>query len=75
MRKTDYSRKLDALGRLVLPSPLRDQLHIECNTTYDFYIYESEEGKIYLCIECPEADSEVERAKRVLREAGYTFQT
>ena len=40
MRKTDYSRKLDALGRLVLPSPLREQLNIECGVPYDFYIYE-----------------------------------
>ena len=74
MRKTDYSRKLDALGRLVLPSPLREQLNIECGVPYDFYIYESAEGKIYLCIECPGADNQVEQAKRILQQAGYTFQ-
>ena len=74
MRLTTYSRKMDDLGRLVIPAPLREQLNIQTGTSFDFYVYESEEGKIYLCIECPQASSEVERAKRVLAEAGYTFQ-
>lgn len=74
MRLTDHSRKLDSLGRLVLPAPLREQLHIECGVSYDFYIYDSPDGEIYLCIKCPQADCKVEEAKRILREAGYTFQ-
>lgn len=72
MRKTTFSRKLDSLGRLVLPAPLREELGIQCGETYDFYIIE-EDGRVYLGIECPQADPKVEEAKRILREAGYNI--
>ena len=52
---TDYTRKLDSAGRMVIPSK--------------FYLVE-EEGRTYLAVECPKMESEIERAKRVLREAG-----
>jgi bifunctional DNA-binding transcriptional regulator/antitoxin component of YhaV-PrlF toxin-antitoxin module len=73
MRMTEYTRKLDNLGRLVLPQPLREQLNIECGVVYNFFIHEHND-KIYLCIECPGASTEVEKAKRLLLDAGYTFQ-
>lgn len=70
MKQTEYSRKLDSLGRLVLPAPLREELNIECGVPYDFYTHETEEGNVYLCIKLPKAKSKVEEAKRILREAG-----
>lgn len=72
MRQTTYSRKLDTLGRLVLPAPLREQLGLENGQPYDFYIHEHE-GEVYLCIKCANADPAVEEAKKVLEKAGYTI--
>lgn len=69
MTKTEYSRKLDSAGRLVIPSKLRDTLGLCTGDELEFYIIE-EDGRTYLAVECPKMESEVERAKRVLREAG-----
>ena len=69
MTKTEYSRKLDSAGRLVIPSKLRDTLGLCMGDELEFYIIE-EDGRTYLAVECPKMESEVERAKRVLREAG-----
>lgn len=68
--KTPFARKLDSLGRLVLPSKLREELGITVGDTYEFYIIE-EDGKVYLAIECPGANAEVEKAKQILRDAGF----
>lgn len=70
MTKTEYSRKLDSAGRLVIPSKLRDTLGLCTGDELEFYIIE-EDGRTYLAVECPKMESEVERAKRVLREAGF----
>ena len=40
MKKTKYSRKLDANGRLVIPSKLREEVGLELGETYTFYTYE-----------------------------------
>jgi len=71
MKKTDYARKIDTTGRLVIPAKLREELGIEIGSVYAFYLHEAD-GKRYLCIECPERESEIEKAKRILREAGVT---
>ena len=73
MRMTEYTRKMDGLGRLVIPQPLREQLNLKGETVYNFFIHEYD-NKIYLCLECPDASVDVERAKRLLLDAGYTFQ-
>ena len=65
MQATKYARKLDSVGRLVIPSRLR-----EPNETFTFYTHEAE-GKIYLCIECPTAASELEKAMELLEKNGY----
>lgn len=69
MRETEYSRRLDSSGRLVIPSKLREELKMEVGDTYDFYIHEYA-GRTYLCVECFRKEDEIERAKRILREAG-----
>ena len=68
---TGHTRKVDANGRLIVPSQLRDELKIKPNDIYEFGIMETEDGKTYLCIECYNLISEVERAKEVLRKAGF----
>ena len=70
MQATKYARKLDSVGRLVIPSRLREELRIEPNETFTFYTHEAE-GKIYLCIECPTAASELEKAMELLEKNGY----
>lgn len=69
MKQTEYARRVDANGRIIIPSQLRDQLDIRPSDILDFYIHE-ENGKTYLCVECARIEDEVEKAKRILREAG-----
>lgn len=69
MRETGYSRKMDSSGRLVIPSSLRDQLDLRISDECTFYLHEHE-GRTFLCIECPRVENEIEKAKRILREAG-----
>lgn len=70
MKKTEHSRKVDSNGRIIIPSQLRDQLDIRPSDSLDFYIYEHTDGRTFLCIECPRVEDEIEKAKRILREAG-----
>ena len=69
MKETEYSRRLDSSGRLVIPSKLREELRMEVGDSYDFYIHEHN-GRTYLCVECFRKEDEIERAKRILQEAG-----
>lgn len=69
MVQTEYQRRMDASGRLVIPAKLRDELCIQVGDTFDFFVHELD-GKKYLCIECYRLENEIDRAKRVLREAG-----
>ena len=69
MKQTEYARRLDSSGRLVIPSKLREELNIQVGDTFDFFIHE-QDGKKYLCIECFRLENEIEKAKRVLKEAG-----
>ena len=71
MQKTEHSRKIDSSGRIIIPSQLRDQLDIRPGDIHDFYIHELE-GRTYLCIECYRVEDEIEKAKRILREAGIS---
>lgn len=69
MEKTEYSRKMDSGGRVVVPVQLRDKLDLRQGDEIAFYLHEHE-GKTYLCIECPRVENEIEKAQRILREAG-----
>lgn len=73
MRETEYARKMDTAGRLVIPAPLREQTGLQPGDIYKFHLHETQDGKIYLCIECPGIQSEIEKAKELLRNAGYTI--
>ena len=69
MGQTEYSRRLDSSGRLVVPSKLREELNMQVGDNYEFFIHE-ENGKKYLCIHCFGVENEIERAQRILRQAG-----
>ena len=69
MKQTEYSRKVDSNGRIIIPSQLRDELDIRPQDILDFFVHEHE-GRTFLCVECFRIEDEIERAKRVLREAG-----
>ena len=69
MKQTEYARRVDSSGRIIIPSQLREQLDIRPGDTLDFYICE-DNGRTFLCVECVRVEDEVERAKRILREAG-----
>jgi hypothetical protein len=43
---------------------------MEIGDEYSFYIHEHE-GRTYLCVECFRKENEIEKAKRILREAGF----
>ena len=73
MRETEYSRRLDSSGRLVIPSKLREELLMEVGDEYSFFIHE-ENGRTYLCVECFRKEDEIERAKRILEKAGIKIQ-
>ncbi len=73
MTQTEYSRRIDATGRIVVPSQLRTQLQIHPGDSHDFYIHEHE-GRTFLCIECFNLENEIERAKRILRENGISIE-
>ena len=69
MKQTEYSRKVDSNGRIIIPSQLRDELDIRPQDVLDFYVHEHD-GRTFLCVECFRIEDEIERAKRILREAG-----
>ena len=73
MRETEFSRRLDSSGRLVIPSKLREQLKMETGDEYSFFIHEYE-GRTYLCVECFRKEDEIARAKRILEQAGIKIQ-
>lgn len=70
MENTQQSRRLDSLGRLVIPKKLRDRYNIETDREYVFF-YHIHDNKKYLCIEIGVMGDEIQRAKELLEKAGY----
>ena len=70
---TDFSRKLDTVGRLVIPSKLRKDMRLELGEEYPFFTCVDDFGQSWLCIPCPGVETELDRAKRLLEESGYTI--
>ena len=69
MKDTGECRRMDTAGRLAVPVKLRERLCMSPGDIYTFLIHEIE-GRTYLCVECHNMENEIERAKRILREAG-----
>ena len=69
MKKTEYSRRLDSNGRLVIPSRLRNELGITEGQSFDFYTCEMN-GKLFLCIDCGEINEELKKAMEIAQKHG-----
>lgn len=74
MESTGFSRKLDKTGRLVIPTKLRDKMGLVEGQEYTFYTMEDEEGRKFICIECPGIDEQtLEEARRIVQKYGMKF--
>ena len=69
MTETQFSRRLDASGRLVIPIRLREQLNLSPGDNLTFFIY-SEHNKTYLCVECPKTNDELQQAIKIIEKNG-----
>lgn len=69
MIETQFSRRLDSNGRLVIPIRLREHLHLNAGEEFTFFTH-VEDGKTYLCIECPQVNDELEQALKILEKNG-----
>jgi bifunctional DNA-binding transcriptional regulator/antitoxin component of YhaV-PrlF toxin-antitoxin module len=69
MKKTEYTRKLDSHGRLVIPSKLREDCGIHPGDMYTFYTFERN-GKFFLCVECPNKETDLAKAMKILEKNG-----
>ncbi|MCM1217367.1 MAG: division/cell wall cluster transcriptional repressor MraZ [Lachnospiraceae bacterium] len=71
MEETGYSRKLDTMGRIMLPIRLREQLGLIIGHEYDFFMYVEPDGRKFLCIECPSIKKEeIEQARKIVAKFG-----
>ena len=73
MVETGFDRKMDSSGRLVVPVKLRERLRMSEGFVYQFFIHE-ENGKTFLCVECPEIQDEVTNALEVLKRNGFLIE-
>ena len=67
LENTGFTRKLDSTGRLVIPTKLRERMGLVIGNEYPFYTMETEDGRNFICIECPGISEEMlEEARRLL---------
>lgn len=71
MESTGLTRKLDSTGRLVIPTKLREKMGLITGQEYSFYTLEDDEGRKFICIECPGIDEKtLEEARRIVEKYG-----
>lgn len=68
MAESTYSRKLDAMGRIMIPVRLRDQLGLITGREYSFEVRQID-GRNYICIDCG-LNTELEEAMKLVQNAG-----
>ena len=72
MELTQWSRKIDKMGRIVLPVRLREQYGLETGLECPIYTHEDEEGKLYICFQVPpRAVQNYKEAMEILERLGY----
>ena len=69
MTNTNLMRRVDSLGRLVIPIKLREKLGLETGIEGNFFTHE-DNGKTYLCIECPEQETDLQKALKIIEKNG-----
>lgn len=68
MAESTYSRKLDAMGRIMIPVRLRDQLGLITGKEYSFEVRQID-GRNYICIDCG-LNTELKEAMKLVQNAG-----
>lgn len=68
MAESTYSRKLDAMGRIMIPVRLRDQLGLVPGREYTFEV-RTFNDRNYICIDCG-LNTELEEAMKLVKRAG-----
>ena len=72
MQVTEYSRKLEKSGRLMIPIRLREEMGLVPGKEYHFFTH-IEDGHKFICIDCgPEIDTNttLEQAMKIVQENG-----
>lgn len=72
MTSTNFSRKLDTTGRIMIPIRLREQMGMVPGRVYYFSTIE-ENGRKYICIDCGIANfsgKDVEEAVKIVEANG-----
>ena len=68
MAESTYSRKLDSMGRIMIPVRLRDQLGLVTGREYYFEVRQID-GRNYICIDCG-LNTELEEAMKLVQKSG-----
>lgn len=61
-----YSRKLDSLGRIIIPAKLREDLGMQLGQEYEFGVRQID-GRNYLVIDCGIPDEEYLKAMKIIQ--------
>lgn len=71
MTETQFSRKLDSNGRIMIPVKLREQMNLNPGQVYYFSTLEAN-GRKYICIDCGPAISneELDKAMQIVQASG-----
>lgn len=73
VERTKYSRKIDQMGRIVIPSKLRDKYGLTIGNEYTFCVFE-EGNHRYVCLDCGERSStpdDLDKATKLLEANGF----
>lgn len=72
MTPLGMTRKLDSVGRIVVPKKLREQLRLISGVEYQFFLHEEDDHQ-YLCLQCSgPSPEELEAARDMLEKRGYS---
>lgn len=71
LKDTGYVRKLDSTGRIVIPTKIKERMGMKTGVEYPFYTMETEDGKSFICIQCPGVNEDMlEEARRLIKKYG-----
>ena len=70
MSESTYIRKLDSMGRIMIPIRLRESLGMVTGREYPFSVMEKD-GRRYVCIDCGPVDTtDLEAAIKLIEDSG-----
>ena len=73
MELTQWSRKIDKMGRIVLPVRLREQYGLETGLECPIYTHEDEQGRLFICFQAPgQTVQNLKEARQLLEQSGYS---